>query len=101
MTEHPEGTHVSTQGESPEEQIGLENRLRASWKELRSEQRAGILVAAQLLLAILLFFVDHPLGYAVATAAGLYWIAELPPLPWKLAAQVALVAIFVIASIFA
>jgi branched-chain amino acid transport system permease protein len=102
MSEHPEGTYLGTQGDeppaSPQEQIGLQNQLTARWADLPFMQRAAIQIAAQLVVAILLFFVDHALGYAVATAAAIYWIRELPPLPWKLAAQVALVLAYVLAS---
>jgi branched-chain amino acid transport system permease protein len=96
MTEHPEGTYVDTRGDSPHETIGLRNRLRARWKELPFEQRAGASIGAAIALAILLFFVDHALGYAVLTISALYWIHRLPPLPWKLGAQAALVAVFLI-----
>ena len=80
------------------ETIGLRNKLRAQWKELPAEQRAGASIALEVVLAILLFFVDHSLGYAVLTISALYWIHRLPPLPWKLAAQVALVLLFLIAG---
>jgi branched-chain amino acid transport system permease protein len=99
MTEHPEGTHVGTRGDSPVEPVGLENRLRDAWKRLPFEQRAAIQIAAQAVVAVVLFFVDHALGYAVATAAALYWIRGLPRLPWKLAAQALLVVIFLVAGV--
>ncbi|MGZ4291756.1 MAG: hypothetical protein ACXVQQ_04090, partial [Gaiellaceae bacterium] len=73
MTEHPEGTHVGTQGDSPSEAIGLE-----------------------VVLAVLLFFIDIALGYAVLTLSALYWIHRLPPLPWKLGAQAVLVILFLV-----
>jgi branched-chain amino acid transport system permease protein len=96
MTEHPEGTHVGTQGSSPNETIGLRNQVRAQWKALRFEQRAGVSIAAEIALAVLLFFVDHALAYAVLTLSALYWIHRLPPLPWKLAAQAVLVVLFLV-----
>src|SRR6185437_11191408 len=51
-------------------------------------------IGLELALAILLFFVDHSLGYGVAAVSGLYWIHRLPPLPWKVVGQVAIIAIF-------
>jgi hypothetical protein len=58
MTEHPEGTHAGTQGESPHEPIGLQNRLKTRWKELPREQRAGVLIAVELVVALLLLLVS-------------------------------------------
>jgi branched-chain amino acid transport system permease protein len=88
------GTHVGTQGEAPQEQIGFRNQARAGWKALDFVTRIAISIGMELALAIGLFFIDHSLGYGVATAAALYWIHRLPRLPWKLAAQIVLVAIF-------
>src|SRR5689334_22948666 len=93
---HPEGTHVGTQGDSPVETIGLRNQLRERWNGLPLEQRAGIAIGLEIVLAILLFFVDHALAYAVLTISALYWIRRLPPLPWKLAAQAVLVVLFLV-----
>ena len=76
--------------------VGFRNKLRAQWKALPFEQRAGISIAVTVVFAILLFFVDHALGYALLTLSALYWIHRLPPLPWKLGAQVALVLVFLI-----
>jgi branched-chain amino acid transport system permease protein len=78
------------------ETIGLRNQVRARWKELPAEQRAGAAVGLELVLAVLLFFVDHSLGYAVVTISALYWIHRLPPLPWKLGTQAVLVLLFLI-----
>jgi branched-chain amino acid transport system permease protein len=98
-SQHQEGTQATTQGDSPIEQIGLRNQLRARWKAMPFEQRAGVSIAAEVVLAILLFFIDHSLGYAVLTISALYWIHRLPPLPWKLAAQAALVVIYLVADV--
>ncbi|MGZ4338780.1 MAG: branched-chain amino acid ABC transporter permease [Gaiellaceae bacterium] len=96
MTEHPEGTHVGTQGDSPSEAIGLRNQLRARWKAMPFQQRAGIAIGLEVVLAVLLFFIDIALGYAVLTLSALYWIHRLPPLPWKLGAQAVLVILFLV-----
>jgi branched-chain amino acid transport system permease protein len=97
VTEHPEGTHAGTQGDSPPpEVVGLRNRLRERWRSLPWQHRAGIAIALEVILAIGLFFIDKALGYAVLTIAALYWIHRLPPLPWKLAAQAALVLVFLV-----
>jgi len=96
LSEHPEGTHVGTQGESPAEIIGLRNRLRAQWRAQSMETRIGASLGATIALAILLFFVDHALCVAVLTISALYWMRRLPPLPWRIAAQAVLVALFLI-----
>ncbi|MGH3003279.1 MAG: branched-chain amino acid ABC transporter permease, partial [Gaiellaceae bacterium] len=88
------GTHLGTQGEAPPEEIGYRNRVRAHWKALDFAQRVAISIGIELALAIGFFFIDHSLGYGVATASALYWIHRLPPLPWKLVAQVVMVAIY-------
>src|SRR4051794_34635948 len=64
------------------------------FRALPRDVRWGIAIGLEILLAILLFFVDHSLGYAVAAVSALYWIHRLPRIPWRLAAQVAIVAIF-------
>ena len=82
--------------ESPPETVGLRNKLRARWEALPYRQRAAIAIGLELLLAVLLFFVDHSLGYAVVAIAALYWIHQMPPLPWELAGQAVVVLIFLI-----
>ena len=74
----------------PGEEIGLRNQLRARWRALPQQQRWAITVVLQLLLAILLFFVDHALGYATLVIAALLWLRKLSDLP-RLAVEGALV----------
>ncbi|HEX7626505.1 MAG TPA: branched-chain amino acid ABC transporter permease [Gaiellaceae bacterium] len=76
------------------DQVGMRNQFRARWKALAFEQRAGVAISLELLLAILLFFVDHSLGYAVVAISALYWTHRLPALPWKLVAQAVIVVVF-------
>ena len=82
--------------ESQIETVGFRNRLRARWATMPFEQRAGASIAATIALAALLFPVDHTLSWATLTLAALYWIHRLPPLPWRLGAQTALVLVFLI-----
>jgi branched-chain amino acid transport system permease protein len=70
--------------------------LRARWQELPEQQRVGLTIAAQIVVAILLYLLDNALGYALLTLSALYWLPRLPPLPWRLAAEVALVAVFLV-----
>jgi branched-chain amino acid transport system permease protein len=96
MSSPVSGTHVGTQGASPRDVVGLRNRVRATWKAQPYRTRAGISIGAEIALAILFYFVDHSLAVAVLALAALYWIHRLPALPWKLGAQVVLVALFLI-----
>jgi branched-chain amino acid transport system permease protein len=82
--------------EARSETVGFRNQLRASWNALPVRQRAAIAIAGELLLAVLLFFIDHSLGYAVVVISALYWIRRLPRLPWQLAGQAVLVLVFLI-----
>ncbi len=85
-------------GASPAGDVGLRNRLRSQWKALPQLQRFAIAAGAELVLALLVFFLDHSLGYGIATVAAVYWIYRLPPLPWRAAAQGALLLPFLIAA---
>jgi branched-chain amino acid transport system permease protein len=69
------------------------------FRELPERTRWAIAMSVELLLAILLFFVDHSLGYAVATVAALYWLHRVPRLPWRLAGQLVLVALFLVTGV--
>jgi branched-chain amino acid transport system permease protein len=70
------------------------------YRTLDEQTRWAVAIALELLLAVLLFFVDHALGYAVATVAALYWIHRLPRLPWRLGGQVLLVLIFLVFGVW-
>jgi branched-chain amino acid transport system permease protein len=83
------------------------NSLASAWrdfgwpryKRLPQRTRWAIAGAVELLLAVGFFFVDHALGYLVLTAAALYWMTKLPPLPWKLAAQLVMITIFLVTGV--
>ncbi|HEX3805299.1 MAG TPA: hypothetical protein VHV52_00815 [Gaiellaceae bacterium] len=96
VTDHHEGTHVGTQGESPHEEIGVRNQLRARWRGQSEQRRAAISIAATIVLAILFFFIDHALAVAVVAIGALFWIRRLPPLPWRLGAEAAMVIVFLV-----
>jgi branched-chain amino acid transport system permease protein len=82
--------------ENTEEAVDLQGRLSARWHELPAMQRAGVLIAVELVLSALLLLIDKALGFGVATVAAVYWIYRLPPLPWRIGAQAALVLLFLI-----
>src|SRR6476646_7491931 len=75
-------------------EVGLRNQLRARWREQPLAVHAGVSIALFLILAAALWSLDHALSYAVLTIGALYWIHRLPPLPYKLAAQIVLVLFF-------
>jgi len=64
------------------------------YRRLPERERWGVAVAIEVLLAVGVFFLDHALAYGILVAAAIYWIHRLPPIPWKLAGHVALVALF-------
>ena len=80
------------------DEIGLRNQIRARWHALPELTRAGISIGLLVGLSILFFFVDHALAYGTLTITALFWIRRLPPVPYRLAAQVALVVIYLIAG---
>jgi branched-chain amino acid transport system permease protein len=85
---------VEQWGEDAPKDVGFRNQQRARWRALPERQRIAIVAALELLLALGLFTLDHTLGYAVLTVAALFWLRRVPPLPWRLAAEVAMVVIF-------
>ena len=82
-------------GEDAPKDVGFRNQQRARWRALPERQRIAIVAGLELLLALGLFRLDHSLGYAVLTVAALFWLRRLEPLPWRLAAEVAMVVVFV------
>ena len=78
------------------EAVDFQGRLSERWNALPAMQRAGVLILLELVLAALLLLIDKALGFGVAAVAAVYWIYRLPPLPWRLAAQAALVLLFLI-----
>ena len=78
--------------------VGFRNQMRARWAALPYGQRAAIAIALELLLAGLLFFVDNSLGWATLVICALYWIHQLPRLPWELVGQAVIVVAFLIAG---
>src|SRR5258705_7011334 len=83
----------------PPEVVGIRNVLRARWKALPFWYRVVISIGLELLLAILLFLLDHSLGYAFATVAALYWVRRLPRFPWRLAGQLVIISIFLLTGV--
>jgi branched-chain amino acid transport system permease protein len=77
-------------------QVGWRNQLRARWRGLPERQRLAITIGIELVVAVLLWLVDNALGYAVALVFVCFWLRRMPPLPWRLAAEAAVVAVFTV-----
>jgi len=77
-------------------EIGLRNQLRARWRALPVEQRSAISVAVQLAISWALWPLAHSLTYAALLLFSVRWLRRLPPLPWRLALQAAIVVLFAI-----
>ena len=95
MTDDAATTGASARGG---DEIGLRNQLRGRWRRLEPAQRATISIGGIVLVSIPLFFIDHALGYGLLTIGAIFWIRRLPPLPWRLAAEAALVVVFLVAG---
>ncbi|HLM35234.1 MAG TPA: branched-chain amino acid ABC transporter permease [Gaiellaceae bacterium] len=93
MSESPpeQPRHVETRGAAPE--VGYRNRARAAWHSQSQERRWAIVIGAELLLAILLGLPDTSLGIGVALVAALFWLPKVTPIPWRLVAEAAILAI--------
>jgi branched-subunit amino acid ABC-type transport system permease component len=84
LTSHAGGT----QGESPTEQVGYRNKLRAQWRSLTFEQRLVASLGAALALAILLFLIAG----ALAGAAGLLYSLYVTTVRFDQGFQLGLIA---------
>ncbi len=91
-------TGATTSAGRAGEEIGLRNRLRSRWGALPMTQRAAFSIAGIVVLSIGLYFIDNSLAYGALTIGAIYWIRFLPPLPYRLAAQAALVVVFLVAG---
>ena len=65
---------------APPDVVGFRNVLRAKWQAKPQSHRWAITASLEALLAILLFFVDSSLGYAVVVIAALFWLKRLAPM---------------------
>jgi branched-chain amino acid transport system permease protein len=77
---------------------GFRDQLRERWRQLPQDQRWAIAIGAEVVLVILLWLLDHALGYGAAVVIAFMWMRKLDPIPWRLALQVALVLAFAIAA---
>ncbi len=75
-------------------QVGFRNQMRARWQELPEHRRWLITIGIELAFSVLLWLLDHSLGYATALIFAILWLKRMPPLPWRLAAEAAIVGIF-------
>jgi branched-chain amino acid transport system permease protein len=89
---------TTAQGEAPRDAgaVGFRNQMRARWNALPERTRTAVTLGLELVVAILLFFVDHALGIGFAVVVSVLWMRRLPALPWRLAAEVVLAGLFLI-----
>ena len=78
-------------GHRPE---GLRNRLRARWRGLPRRGATPGAPVRSCWLVIALWLLDHALGYGAAVVIVALWLPRLPPLPWRLAVEAAVVVAF-------
>jgi branched-chain amino acid transport system permease protein len=91
------GAHVGqVEPPGPGAEIGLRNQLRARWRALPDTTRIATTLGVQVVLGILLFFLDHSLGYAAWIWAFCAWLRRLPPLPWRAAAEAGFLVLLVV-----
>jgi branched-chain amino acid transport system permease protein len=83
--------HVETKGDV--HAVGFRNELRARWRAQSQERRWVIIGGTELALAILFGLLDISLGLAIAVVAAMFWLPKLAPIPWRLAVEVAIVAL--------
>jgi branched-chain amino acid transport system permease protein len=69
------------------------------YRNLPQTTRWRIAIAVELALAVLLFFVDHSLGYAVLLGATIYWIGKLPYWPYRIGALTAIVVLLTLLAL--
>jgi branched-chain amino acid transport system permease protein len=94
------GTHAGqVEPDAPGAEVGLRNQLRARWRALPERTRIGLGITIQFGIGLLLFFVDHSLGYAVWIGSTLYWLKRLPPLPYRLAVEAGLVLLLAVLAV--
>jgi branched-chain amino acid transport system permease protein len=79
---------------------------RPGWKRARNwvrgrptPQRVAITVAFQLVIAAFFSVLDRSLGYAVLTIAAIWWLQQVPRIPWKLVGEAVLVVIYLAAGV--
>src|SRR6266567_1863390 len=89
-------THVGTQGESPDDQVGFRNKLRARWRALPAQQQLGATIAVQLAIAFALWGLARSLTVAALFIFALLWLRKVPPIPWRLVIEVLLIIVFAI-----
>ncbi len=89
-------THMGTQGESPDDQVGFRNKLRARWRALPAQQQLGATIAVQLAIAFALWGLARSLTVAALFIFALLWLRKVPPIPWRLVIEVLLIIVFAI-----
>ena len=85
--------------DAPPTEVGFRNKLRGSWRRLPERTRVGISIGVLLLVAVLLFFVDHSLGYAVLIGGTIYWLSKLPYWPQRIVGTAAFIGVLALLAL--
>jgi branched-chain amino acid transport system permease protein len=86
-------------GASYADEIGWRNQLRARWRALPERQRIATVAIVEAVLGLLLFLVDHSLGYATWLVSGLFWLRRIHVWRYRLAAEAALLVLLAILAL--
>ena len=87
-----------TTDEQPAE-VGLRNQLRSRWRHLPTRTRVGVSMAILVAFAILLFFTDHSLAYAVLIGGAIYWLRRLPEQRLQFGAMAAIIGLLAVLAL--
>jgi branched-chain amino acid transport system permease protein len=86
-------------GVSYADEIGWRNQLRARWKSLPETIRIAAVAGVEIAAGLLLFFVDHSLGYATWLVSALFWLRRIHPWRYRLAAELGLLALLAVLAL--
>ena len=79
--------------------VGFRNQLRRNWRSRPESTRNAISMGIVVALAILLYFVDNSLAYAVLLGGAVYQLAKLPLWPQRVTVMGAIVGLLVILAL--
>jgi branched-chain amino acid transport system permease protein len=79
--------------------VNLEVRwqgAKSRWAAQPQRVRWAVWVAVELAVVIALAALEFSLGVAAALIFALFWLSELPPIPWRAGVEAAIVLIFIV-----
>ncbi len=82
-----------------DDRIAAAAAVKERWQSYPVRTRQLVALALELVLIVLLFFVDHALAYGAAVIVSIFWMRKLPPLPWRLGVQLVFLVAFAVAAV--